>query len=118
MPGAEPSAGDIIYERLAGLRPISELLSMGATPEGIMEALFYDSGLEISERYDVSYRCDCSREKMESGLISIGEKDLNTIIKEDGSAELCCHFCNRKYLFNEAELVELCKKAGIKVNRS
>ena len=65
----------------------------------------------ILERTSVSYTCNCSRERMEKALISIGEKDLRSLIDEDEGAELVCHFCHSKYQFTTAELQELLKEA-------
>ena len=65
----------------------------------------------ILERTPVSYTCTCSRERMEKALISIGEKDLRSLIDEDEGAELVCHFCHSKYRFTTAELLELLKEA-------
>ena len=55
------------------------------------------------------YKCDCSKEHMKDALISIGKKDLEEILKEDGQAELMCHFCNKKYIFSKDELEEMIK---------
>ena len=56
------------------------------------------------------YKCDCSKEKMANALSSIGKKELEDIIKEDGKAELICHFCNKRYQFNKEELENILKK--------
>ena len=53
------------------------------------------------------YKCNCTRERMERALISIGEKELSSIIEEQGSAELNCHFCNTKYNFTKDQLSAL-----------
>ncbi len=60
------------------------------------------------------YKCNCSKEKMAEALISIGKKELEDIIKEDGKAELVCHFCNTKYNFTKAELEEILRKVNNK----
>lgn len=57
------------------------------------------------------YKCNCSKERMEKALISIGKKELEDIIEEQGEAELTCRFCDNKYTFNKQELTELLKKA-------
>lgn len=65
----------------------------------------------ILEHRDISWKCDCSRERMEKALISIGKKDLAQIIEEDGKAQLSCNFCRNAYDFNKEELTELLKNA-------
>ena len=57
------------------------------------------------------YRCDCSRERFSRGLISLGRKELTELIEEDHGATLDCHFCNRRYRFDEAQLRELLHSA-------
>ena len=57
------------------------------------------------------YKCTCSKERMEKALISIGKDELQSLIDEQGEAELTCQFCDNKYLFNEKELEDLLEKA-------
>ncbi len=68
-------------------------------------------GLEITDRMPVSFRCDCSRERVEKVLLSLGEKDLQEMISEGKEVELHCHFCNKNYVFPVQE-VERLMKAG------
>ena len=66
-------------------------------------------GLEprILERTPLRYRCSCSRDRMERALISLGQKELQSLIEEDLGAELVCHFCRKKYNFPTSELKKL-----------
>jgi len=57
------------------------------------------------------YKCNCSVERMERALVSIGEKELSSIIEEQGSAELKCHFCQKKYNFDKEHLSQLLEAA-------
>lgn len=66
---------------------------------------------EFNEKYEPEFVCDCSREKIESALISMGEDELNQMIEEDGKAELTCRFCNKKYHFTGDELRRLLGEA-------
>ena len=63
----------------------------------------------ILERTPLEYRCTCSRERMERALISLGRKDLESLIREDHGAELVCHFCRKAYRFTEEDLIKLGK---------
>jgi len=63
-----------------------------------------DFELTITEKTPVAYKCDCSRKRMEEVLISLGEQELEEILKMENKAEISCHFCNKKYLFGENEL--------------
>ena len=62
---------------------------------------------EIKEDISIIYECDCSREKFEEGLISIGKEELEKIYNTDKKAEIVCHFCNKKYDFTEEDLKKL-----------
>lgn len=71
------------------------------------EKIFEGIEMEIHEEDHPELRCDCSRERMERALISIGKKDLQEIIEEDGEAELVCHFCRTRYRFDKDDLEKL-----------
>ena len=62
---------------------------------------------EITEKSETKLLCDCSRERMEKALISLGKEELYDMIDKDKGAELHCHFCNTYYKFNENELKNL-----------
>jgi len=66
-----------------------------------------DFEVEITEKIPVQYNCDCSKEKIEEALISVGKDDLKKMIEEDGKAEVTCQFCNKKYHFNKNELKKI-----------
>ena len=66
---------------------------------------------KVLEERQIGWLCDCSKERMEKALISIGRKDLAQIIDEDKGAELTCQFCRKTYRFTEDELIALLKEA-------
>lgn len=98
---------DRIEEILKDAKPISILVDEGLTPEEILEELFGEFEVEILSKTDISYDCNCSREKIEKVLISLGNEELNKIIEEDEKAEVVCHFCNTKYNFSKDDLINL-----------
>ncbi|MDF2615586.1 MAG: Hsp33 family molecular chaperone HslO [Sedimentibacter sp.] len=63
--------------------------------------------MKIFEKIPVSFKCDCSEDRMASALISLGKEELKDIIEEDQKIETVCHFCNKKYLFEGDKLVNL-----------
>ena len=67
---------------------------------------------ELLERTPLSYRCGCSRARMEKALISLGRKELQNLIDEDRGAELGCHFCHSRYAFTTDELKDLLQRAS------
>lgn len=96
-----------LEEKLANLEPITVLMDKGMKEEEILNHVLGDFSPDILEKYDVDFVCDCSKERFERALISIGKKDLTEIIEEDEGAELVCHFCNKKHYFNKEELQKL-----------
>ena len=109
MPEAEEKDIDILEKNLSQITSVSHLKKKKKTPEDLINLVLKDLEPMIYEKIPVSYKCDCSRERIEKALISIGKKDLDEIIKEDKLAEISCHFCNTVYHFNEAELIDLRK---------
>lgn len=100
-----------LEEKLTKITSVTELLEEGKTPEELLESVLGEFGLEITDRMPVSFRCDCSRERVEKVLLSLGKKDLQEMIDEGKEVELHCHFCNRNYTFSVEE-VERLMKAG------
>ena len=97
---------------ISTLAPITGLLSEGKTPEQILKLILGDLELEINDKLDISFKCDCSKEKIEKALISIGAKELNEMIDEAKDIEVACHFCSKKYNLGVDELEELLTKAS------
>ena len=90
---------------------ISKMLDEKLSLIDIAKKVTGDKNIKVIEDCKVPvYKCDCSKEKMKTALISIGKKEIEDIIKEDGKAELVCHFCNKKYDFNKEELEEIKRK--------
>ena len=72
-----------------------------------MEDIFRELTPVLTEAGQPCYRCDCSRERIEQALISVGEQELTEMITQDHGAQVQCHFCNHNYRFSEAELKRL-----------
>jgi molecular chaperone Hsp33 len=87
------------------------MLDAGSTPEQILEELLGEFGLEINETIPTGYHCDCSRERIERALISIGKKDLKEMIEDGETIEVGCQFCDKKYQVTVEELGELLRQA-------
>lgn len=98
---------DRIEKNIKKSKPISTMIDNGYTPEKIIDEVFGDFNMEILEKHHIYYECDCSKERVEKALVSLGKKEIEDIIKEDGGAEIVCHFCNKKYNFGEEELKSL-----------
>ena len=106
-----PGAGEDVVAKVEGgvmaAGSVTGLLSGGAGPEEMLRQVLSDFELEILERASIEYRCDCSRDRMERALISLGPEELRAIIDEQGGAELTCRFCDNVQTFTKAELEAL-----------
>ncbi len=107
MPGAEEVTVEKLEKRLIGFPSISKLLAEGTTPEQLLEMLLEDMNPKIIEKVSTGFNCNCSRERMERNLISIGKEDLLEILEDGKGAELQCHFCNEKYNFEHEDIQKL-----------
>ncbi|MCR4740137.1 MAG: Hsp33 family molecular chaperone HslO [Lachnospiraceae bacterium] len=107
MPDVKDEVIDIVEERLKDLESMTDLLEKGMSPETILERLLGDMDLQILERKEVSFRCDCSREKVEKALISVGKEELDSMIKDNEPVEVKCHFCGKAYRFSIEDLITL-----------
>lgn len=110
LPGVTDEDIDYIESQIRQFPHITSLLTQGVTPEQILERVV-PGGLNIYEKKEIQFQCDCSRERFERGLLSLGETEIRSIIEEDKGAELVCHFCNDKYQFDEKQLSELADQA-------
>ena len=111
MPGADPLLADLLMYRLEEVPSITTMISEGKTIEEILEFIFDGMDLKILDEVEPKYVCDCSRERIEKALISIGEKDLREIYEDGKEEEVVCHFCNRKYKFTNEDIKDLLEKA-------
>ncbi len=112
MPDATEEEISKIEEAIKKAKPISEMLDDGMTLEEIAKIVTGDENIETLEQdLDVIYKCNCSKEKIESGIISLGKEEISKIIEEDGKLEAECHFCHKKYNFSQEELNEIEKGA-------
>ncbi|MBB6716788.1 Hsp33 family molecular chaperone HslO [Clostridium gasigenes] len=109
LPDADELLADMITYRLEEVPAITTMLSEGKTIEEIIEFIFEGMDLKILEETVPSYTCNCSREKVEKALISIGKKDLTEIYEEGKVEELKCHFCNTVYKFTKDDIGNLLK---------
>ncbi len=111
MPDADDDIISILEQNLKSLRSVTEMLDAGMSPEDMLSEVLKGMDLTVNETFDTSYRCDCSREKVEKVLVSLGEKELVSMIKENKEAEIHCDFCEKDYIFDPDELKEILKES-------
>ncbi|MFW2489012.1 Hsp33 family molecular chaperone HslO [Clostridium chromiireducens] len=107
MPGADELLADVITYRLEEIPPITSLISEGKSIEEVLEYIFEDMDLKILDSINPEYKCDCSKDRVEKALISIGKETLQEIYDDKKTEEIVCNFCNTKYEFTNEEIGEL-----------
>ena len=110
MPFAEESTIAKLEENVQKITSVTNLLEEGHTPESLLDKVLEGFDVEINEKIPTKFYCNCSRERVEKALISIGRKELNEMIQEGKPIELNCHFCNHNYEFTVEELKEILRK--------
>lgn len=107
LPFADDTAIDQLERNVKAIPPASAMIDQGMQPAEICEKLLEGLSPQILDDYLPAYRCDCSRERVERAVISLGKAQLDQLIEEDHGAELSCHFCGKRYAFSEQELRQI-----------
>ncbi|MBR1757221.1 MAG: Hsp33 family molecular chaperone HslO [Lachnospiraceae bacterium] len=111
MPFADDVTVDRLEKKLRACDPVTTMLDRGMTPEDILKELLGEFGLEFIDTLDTRFHCNCSKERVAKAVISLGKKEIESLIAEDKPVEVNCHFCNSHYLFEKDELKEMLKVA-------
>lgn len=111
MPFAEEKVIQQLEKNLAEITSVTELLDQGYTPQMLLEKLLGNLGLEIKDRVETGFHCNCDKVRVGKVLISLGKKELQSMIDDGKEIELNCHFCNTNYTFSVEELKELLELA-------
>lgn len=104
MPGATDETITLLEERIATMKPISEMIDRGLTPEEILNEILGAKNVEILDQMAVAFKCNCSKERFGNAIIGLGEKEVREMIEEEGQAEANCHFCLESYIYPKEEL--------------
>lgn len=111
MPFVEDAVVDKLEANIANLEPVTSMLDKGMTPEQILETVLEGMDVEFTDTMPTQFSCNCSKERVEKALISIGRKDIQEMINDGKPIEMHCHFCNTSYQFSVEELKEILKKS-------
>lgn len=106
MPDVSDETISLLEDNIKNIRPVTELLEEGLSPEELLEEILRGMDVCVLERRDVSYRCDCSMERVTSSLLALPASDLNEMIEDNKPVEVRCQFCNERYEFS----VDMLKK--------
>jgi molecular chaperone Hsp33 len=107
MPFTDEKIIDALEKKLAKVTSVTAMLDAGMTPEQILEELLGEFGMEINEKIPTEFYCNCSRQRVEKALNSIGKKELQEMIDDGKPINLNCHFCNTDYEFTVEDLKKL-----------
>ena len=103
---------DIVFveEAVKGLENVSSMIARGMSPEEICRFVLKGREVDVLDESDCTYRCNCSRERIERALISTGKKTLEELAKEGKREEINCQYCDKKYYFDKADFERLLKQ--------
>lgn len=107
MPFAEDKVIDQLEENLKSVTSVVDLLEEGLTPEEILEKLLGNLGLEITDTLPTQFYCNCSKERVEKAVVSLGRDEIQAMIDDGEDIEVKCHFCNSAYKYTIDELKDI-----------
>ena len=107
LPDAPEDVIELLEKKLANLEPVTTMMEKGMTPEDMLSYIFEGVDIEFTERHDVEFYCDCSKEKVKRALAAISDKDLQDIVNDDEDIEVKCFFCNTAYKFSIADIKDI-----------
>ncbi len=111
MPFAKEEIIEKLEENLKNVTSVTALLDKGHTPEQILEELLGNLGLEITDTMDTKFYCNCSKERVERAVASVGRKEIQDMINEGKDIEVKCHFCNTAYTYTVEDLKKIIKRS-------
>lgn len=111
MPFVTDEVVSKLEENIKNISSVTKMLDEGFTPEMMLDKVLEGLDVEITDVMDTAFVCDCSHDKIEKAIISIGKKDIQEMIDEGKDIEVKCHFCNTAYKFNVEELKDILKHA-------
>ena len=114
LPGADEAVVSAVERGVSKLGAVSARLDSGMEPLGLLREVLGEFELEVLETSPIAYRCYCTRARVSRALISLGTDELDSLIKEQGGAELTCQFCDKVYRFGAEELRALRDGASAK----
>jgi len=111
MPYASEEVIKALEDKISLFSSVTDHLDAGSTPEDMIESLLEGFDVMFEERIPAQYYCNCSRERVEKAVISVGKKELLDMIDEGEPIEVNCHFCNKHYWFSVDDLKRMLKAA-------
>lgn len=113
LPTADDSVIDLVEKCIECIEPVTKMLDSKMTPEEICRHVLADFELEVLDEAQPEYRCNCSRDRVSKALISMGREELSDIMKDERT-EVCCQFCDKKYVFTPSDIAKLIEQSSSK----
>ena len=113
LPTADDSVIDLVEKCIEGIEPVTKMLDSKMTPEEICRHVLANFELEVLDEAQPEYRCNCSRDRVSKALISMGREELSDIMKDERT-EVCCQFCDKKYVFTPSDIAKLIEQSSSK----
>lgn len=110
LPAAENVTIDKLEDGIKDIESVTKMLSSGMSPEDIIRRALKNFEVEVLYSQDIEYKCNCSKQRVETALISMGKQELESMAEEMDGAEINCHFCDKVYKFTKEEIVSLARK--------
>lgn len=117
MPNASEETTSKLESKLATIEPVTTLMDRGMSPEDILGYILEDLDFEITDKKDVRFHCNCSKERVSKALATIKSEEIQDIIDEGKDIDVKCYFCNTMYSFTPAELEEILGERNDKENQ-
>ncbi len=111
MPDCDEFSLKRLEKSLESVCSVTDMLSLGKSNKELIMEIMKDFEIDILDETEIEYNCDCSLDRMERAIISLGKEEIQNIIDEQGEAEIVCQFCDRKYLFDKNALENFKNKA-------
>lgn len=111
MPFTSDEVIDALESKINSLEPVTTMLDKGMSPEDILTLVLGEFGIEFNDKMPTAYNCNCSSERFEKGIISIGKKDILDMINDEKPIEVKCQFCGKTYTYSVEQLKEMYEKA-------
>ncbi len=111
LPFADEEVITKLEQKIGEITSITSLLDQDMTPEQILENVLGEFGVEIMDKVETNFYCNCCKERVEKAIVSIGRKDIQEMINDGKPISVNCHFCNRSYEFSIEELKDIIKRS-------
>ena len=110
LPGYTDADIDKLEDSVKDLESVTKMLSDGKTPEEILRLALKNFEVEVLYEQEIAYKCKCSRERTVEALMCVGTEDLEEMANDTKDTEVCCHFCDKRYIFTPEDIKKIILK--------